>query len=151
MSIAHSLVCRPSTSGGVIIVANCELDIPQTSNVSSIEIPSDFMISKIVERRVRLHFNNDGEIEIEGFVIHYAVSLEGPCPLVYICVAEPTLSSERAQEFLQAAALLENEQLLPLFPTSTDHSLQQQVHPILQQLVVGHISTNSTDQIPGTR
>ncbi|RCN28865.1 hypothetical protein ANCCAN_25387 [Ancylostoma caninum] len=105
MSIAHSLICRPSTSGGVIIVANCELDVPQTSDVSSIEIPSDFMISKIVERRVRLHFNNDGEIEIEGFVIHYAVSLEGPCSLVYVCVAGPALPSQRAQEFLRAVKL----------------------------------------------
>ncbi|KHJ96656.1 hypothetical protein OESDEN_03376 [Oesophagostomum dentatum] len=117
MSFAHSLVCRPSTSGEVLVLANCEVDIPQASNAAAIAIPSDYtvnlnkilllfiMISKIIEKRVRLHFNNSGEIEVEGFNIHFAVSVAGPCPLVYVCVAEPRISSERVQEFLLAVKL----------------------------------------------
>ncbi|KHJ96960.1 hypothetical protein OESDEN_03069 [Oesophagostomum dentatum] len=135
MSFAHSLVCRPSTSGEVLVLANCEVDIPQASNAAAVAIPSDYTVSKIIEKRVRLHFNNSGEIEIEGFNIHFAVSVGGPCPLVYVCVAEPRISSERAQEFLLADALLANSQLLERFSTAGDHDLQQQIQPVLQELM----------------
>ncbi|VDN21886.1 unnamed protein product [Cylicostephanus goldi] len=100
MSVVQGIVCRPSTSGDVIVLANCEVEIAQPSSNSSTAVPSEYLAAKIIENRAKLHFNNDGKIEIDGFFIHYAVSLDGPGPLIYACVAEPEIPSDRAQQFL---------------------------------------------------
>uniref|UniRef100_W6NGS8 Autophagy-related protein 101 n=1 Tax=Haemonchus contortus TaxID=6289 RepID=W6NGS8_HAECO len=98
--IVRALLCKPSVSGGVIVIGGCELDVPQSSQDPL--IPSEYSVTKIIEKRVRDYFNNHGDIELEGFILHYNVSLDGPCPLIYACVATPSFGSERAQEFLCA-------------------------------------------------
>ncbi|KAK6039488.1 hypothetical protein COOONC_23004, partial [Cooperia oncophora] len=96
--IVRALLCKPSVSGGVIVIGGCELDVPQSSQASL--IPSENSVTKIIEKRVRDYFNNDGDIELEGFILHYSVSLDGPCPLIYACVASPLFGSKNAHTFL---------------------------------------------------
>ncbi|CAJ0604274.1 unnamed protein product [Cylicocyclus nassatus] len=143
MSVVQGIVCRPSTSGDVIVLANCELEVAQPSSNSSTAIPSEYLAAKIIEKRAQLHFNNDGKIEIDGYFIHYAVSLDGPGPLIYACVAEPEVPSDRAQQFLLnvKTAVLEQNDLLGSLRTLGDHALQQQIHPILQHLMMAENNT----------
>ncbi|KAK6747559.1 hypothetical protein RB195_000636 [Necator americanus] len=128
MSIALCAVCRPSTSGDVIVVASYEVDIPQPSTAIDVAIPTDYMISKIIQKRVRLHFDNEGEIKIEGFYIHYAT-------LIGTCTTVPSLSQ---------GTLLNDKKLSPLFSTAQDHALQQQIQPTLEQLVMAENAQRPT-------
>ncbi|KAK6026504.1 hypothetical protein OSTOST_07539, partial [Ostertagia ostertagi] len=61
--IASALLCKPSVSGGVVVIGGCELEVSQSSQAPL--IPSEYSVRKIIEKRVRDYFNNHGDIELE--------------------------------------------------------------------------------------
>uniref|UniRef100_A0A1I7XDH5 ADF-H domain-containing protein n=1 Tax=Heterorhabditis bacteriophora TaxID=37862 RepID=A0A1I7XDH5_HETBA len=98
--LSSTMVCRPSSSGTVLVVASYHMDIARPSYAEEVEPPSDYEVCRLVQQRVRMHFNNRGKIELDRFVLHYLVYVDEPCPLIYVCIAEPARSFDSAQEYL---------------------------------------------------
>ncbi|WKY05943.1 hypothetical protein Q1695_006280 [Nippostrongylus brasiliensis] len=133
--IVRCLVCEPSVSGGLVVLAGAESGAPHSSTTTP--VPAEYAVKKILEKRVRYYFNNDGVIQLERYVLHFRVSQDGPCCLVYACVTDDSLPAEDVQKFLSLVKdhILGNPAYLHLLNRGLNQGLQEQLHPHLQQLL----------------
>ncbi|PAV65574.1 hypothetical protein WR25_12277 [Diploscapter pachys] len=136
--IVSSQVCRPTQSGEVIVLCSAKLDLPKHGESSStsfeaVDPPSDLDIAKIVRQRVKTHFNNNGKIEMDRFVLYYLVTIELGCPLILCCIAEPACDRAIANKFLgkTQSDICQDEPTLSAASTSGHMQLQQAVGPLL--------------------
>ncbi|CAI4228353.1 unnamed protein product [Auanema sp. JU1783] len=126
--VRNTLILRPSSSASFVVVSSSTFDVPATSSIQP-EPPTEYEIKRLLQQRVLTHFNNRGKIEVDSFVIHFAVFIDDPCRLVFVCVSEPSYGSADAQKFLDRvrSLVLSQAQLIMLIPQCLDKELQPHV------------------------
>ncbi|CAD6192739.1 unnamed protein product [Caenorhabditis auriculariae] len=149
--ISSLVLSRPSVSGQILPIGSARVDLPsgEAANIfGPVFPPSDEEITRLIRTRVRTHFANDGKIELDGFVLFYAVVIDQGSTLIYTVVGEPGLSRDNANRFLEASArvITSSTQLSMLLNEAGEYELQPQIQPIFLQSIKEHNSRAAAPQ-----
>ncbi|VDK51791.1 unnamed protein product [Anisakis simplex] len=137
-----SLLCRPTSSGSLIILgeylAKSENATSSSSQSEEISAPSVAEIRQLILQRARLYFTNKDSLNLERLVCHYSVVAEQPFTLVYVCIAEPGLAHAKAALFLDKLqnAVSNDVTLLTCLSDSQDYQFQTRIAPKFAELTM---------------
>ncbi|CAB3409593.1 unnamed protein product [Caenorhabditis bovis] len=139
--IVSVILCRPAVSGDVVPIAMGHSEFYDSEGTSGNKpMPSDTEITRLVKTRVRTYFNNDGKIELDGYIMHYLVVVESFCTMIYTCVAEPGLSYDKAKQFLETKirSIMASSQLQMVIDQANAYELLGHIQPIILKHIKEH-------------